>query len=117
MTKRKRLKVVKAELQALLFLKNGGSENASMWYGICTHTYLSELTGEKYFPTWVHFSGDKKFPVPHNKESCPETAYTFYDLWDKRTKYGRLRWHLVDHLITELTKELIELEKRKRKYD
>lgn len=64
------------------------------------------------FERWPKFSGHIGFPVPAPKEWGVDAsdAYTLTQeadtLWDRSTEYGRLRWELLDFLITELEKEV-----------
>ena len=56
------------------------------------------------FARWEHFSGDINYPVPdpqHDGSACA-VYMTAGNHWDKSTKYGRLRWALLDYLIEEL---------------
>ena len=73
-----------------------GNENADYW--------RSKLQG--LFRRWPQFSGSADFPVPHPTEpAC--IAYDFaQNMWDRRTKYGRARWDLLEFCISELEKEL-----------
>jgi hypothetical protein len=50
---------------------------------------------------WPKFSGWVNYPIPHSKDEHPEHAYSNYDKWSKRTKYGRLRYELLDWLIEQ----------------
>lgn len=66
--------------------------------------WRSRLRG--LFRRWPQFSGNADFPVPHpTKPAC--IAYnSTQNMWDRRTKYGRARWDLLEFCISELEKEL-----------
>ena len=51
---------------------------------------------EVHFKSWAHFSGDAVVPF--------FAFISHIDLWDIETEYGRLRWHLLEHLINEYSK-------------
>ena len=56
------------------------------------------------FRSWDHFSGSVAYPVPATDKNF-NAATTFIELnnlWDRRTKYGKLRYPLVDHLIASI---------------
>lgn len=73
--------------------------------GICLNSGIDSQVVGTLSQKWPRFSGDIRFPVPSpQKGGCPEVAYFgAKSLWNKRTKYGRLRWELLDFLI-EATK-------------
>ena len=50
---------------------------------------------------WPKYSGYISYPIPHDKYHHPEAAYTKYPKWSKRTKYGQLRYELLDWLIEQ----------------
>lgn len=50
------------------------------------------------FNEWENFSGDYQYPIPSNN---PEFAYHNFDKWSKKSKYGQLRWQLLDWLIEQ----------------
>ena len=57
------------------------------------------------FKTWEHFSGYGKFPIPSTNKEYNSAQY-FYEsrnLW--WGKQGKLRWSLIDHMITCLENE------------
>lgn len=62
---------------------------------------------EELFPTWPLYSGNQTFPVPHPEQE-PERAYLDTDgsIWDKNTEYGRNRWSLLEHCISQLQIQL-----------
>ena len=66
--------------------------------------WSSKLQG--LFRRWPQFSGSADFPVPHpTKPACIAYGST-QNMWDRRTKYGRARWDLLEFCISELEKEL-----------
>lgn len=71
-------------------------ENASYW--------RSKLQG--LFRRWPQFSGSADFPVPHPTEPAGIAYNSTQNMWDRRTKYGRARWDLLEFCISELEKEL-----------
>ena len=73
--------------------------------GICPNSGIASRVVGTLSEKWTRFSGDINFPVPSSREGgCPVVAYSeAKSLWNKRTKYGRLRWELLDFLI-EATK-------------
>lgn len=88
--------------KALLMLRESGPEDKD--FGICWNAQIPESVVGALSSNWSKFSGDVTYPVPSGKEDVsPSFAYLFYGRWDKRTKYGRLRWELLDFLI-EATK-------------
>ena len=62
---------------------------------------------EEMFKTWPLYSGDTTFPVPH-PEQDPDRAYLDTDgnIWDRDTEYGRNRWSLLEHCISQLQIQL-----------
>ena len=83
--------------------------------GICDHihktlpfTYNKTMPIlEEMFYIWPLYSGDPTFPVPH-PEQDPDRAYLDTDgnIWDKNTEYGRNRWSLLEHCISQLQIQL-----------
>lgn len=55
------------------------------------------------FKDWEHFSGLEDYPVPAHIDA--NRAYETFDKWSKKTKYGQLRWQLLDWLIKEFEKK------------
>lgn len=99
-------------LDALLELSKGNIPSHNS--GICRNlqeqipyhvsTHEIEILINKLSSNWEHYSNVPRFPIPStNKSRTPITMYrdTVY-MWSKRTKYGLLRWKLLDHLIDEL---------------
>jgi hypothetical protein len=62
---------------------------------------------EEMFKSWPLYSGNETFPVPH-PEQDPEHAYlsTSGSIWDRDTEYGRNRWSLLEHCISQLQIQL-----------
>lgn len=80
--------------------------------GICHYvnneTIFNSGKLEKYFKTWKHYSGSYHYPVPSTIEGMDahQMFRTNTYKFDMFTKYGRLRWNLLNHIIKELEKEL-----------
>jgi len=89
--------------QELLELKNSGPKDKFL--GICWNAQIPEDVIGALSANWPKFSGNEKYPVPSGKKDIhPVGAFqNTDDLWNKRTKYGRLRRELLDFLI-EATK-------------
>jgi hypothetical protein len=80
-------------------------------FGICTNYHL--INGQCNpdilimdmaeqgisFKDWKHFSGSLRYPVPAHIDA--EKAYDNFDRWSKKSKYGQLRWQLLDWLIEQ----------------
>ena len=64
-------------------------------------------TLREMFYSWPLYSGDETFPVPHPKLD-PEVAYLSAEgsIWSKRSEYGRNRWSLLEHCISQLQIQL-----------
>ena len=105
----------KAELhRALQSIKEDGNQ---LEFGICKELlhrnaslYLDAARWlERLWKKWPKFSGNPRFPIPSPDTGPPGSA--FYQgvdegtNWDKRTKYGRLRWELLDFLIEQTKPE------------
>ena len=98
-------------LTALKQLRDTGPYDRST--GICSQLDLYGLYSAEErrqfrnsFKTWPHYSGDISFPVPSTDKSIDAIDAYFdnlYDLWDRDTEYGRLRWDLLDHIIAEMS--------------
>ncbi len=77
-------------------------------YGICHNFYVKtgfdlnlDLIMVKHgisYDQWEHFSGRYMYPVPAKD---PKTAYLIFNKWSKRSKYGKMRWQLLDWLIEQ----------------
>lgn len=101
---------VKKELLEILqdIKKNGPSVKS---FGICANVHralgnpgqeeLKDLMAE-----WPKFSGRRAYPIGIEGID-PAWSFLFVkNYWDKETEYGRLRWELLDFLITMLEQEL-----------
>lgn len=96
-------------LTALKQLRENGPTNRDV--GICSQLdlfgwYSSEERQQflACFKTWPQYSGDIDFPVPGPAAAIDAYFDNLYDLWDRDTEYGRLRWDLLDHIIKEMSK-------------
>jgi hypothetical protein len=67
--------------------------------GICNNVRVknSELILGSLFKSWKHYSGSLDYPVEGSARK-----YGRYQKWSATTKYGRLRWQLLNHCIREL---------------
>ena len=86
------------------------------WSGICGISELPEAVLVPLFRQWPKFSGVDKYPVPSTKKvyTAKEQFTMAGDTkWDKRTKYGRLRWELLDFITKEMYKKVAEERKNK----
>lgn len=66
--------------------------------GICDNVDVRGL--RKFMAEWPEYSGNSSYPVPHPDGA--DNAYGRPGMWNRRTKYGRARWRLVDYLIDRL---------------
>ena len=76
--------------------------------GLCTNFFIELPRNylESMFECWEHYSGEHNYPVPPTKtvQETPEYMYdNCYNFYDRCTKYGRLRWKLIDHCIEYMT--------------
>ena len=57
---------------------------------------------------WDKFSGNDKYPVPHDGYDCPEHAFNYAEseMWDSSTQYGRDRMELCLFLADQMRKNL-----------
>lgn len=69
--------------------------------------WRSKLRG--LFREWPQFSGNADFPVPHPTELACIAYNSTQNMWNRRTKYGRARWDLLEFCISELEKELSDV--------
>lgn len=102
---------MKTLLEVLLHIRKNGPKSNE--HGICSQIYqLLECEDaqaakdqfNQYAEKWEKYSGYSMFPVPSGRaDQSPIQAY-FGTIkhWDRRTRYGRLRWELVDFLIDSL---------------
>lgn len=93
-------------LKALISIRDSKKCNLS---GICSD--VNRTTGwdqeaktllHKLMQKWPKYSGHENYPVPNPSGGHPRDAYYELHLWNRRTKYGRLRWELLEWLIQEL---------------
>ena len=101
-----------ALLDGLLTIKKQGPENNRV--GLCDNLY--RLTAPNYSQSvvtglcksWEHYSGEEVFPVPGTNGKTPEDAYLWPtgNIWDRKTKYGQLRWSLLEHCVAQLQIQL-----------
>lgn len=73
----------------------------------CKSVNASELTVWLWskFGTWSKFSGDKTYPIKGNYEAYSKAVQND-SMFSRTTRYGRLRWNLLNHLIREAKKDL-----------
>lgn len=83
----------------------------------CKEIYHLDIKFSEMATHWAEYSGDYRFPVPNTRKgSSPCSQYIrSKSLWSKRTKYGRLRWELVQFTQDCLAKEI--KAKQKPVYD
>lgn len=89
-------------------------------YGICdtvdevlylSHpkSYIRTFNSQFYrmVKGWMHYSGSTMYPVPSPVPGISEKCI-FYNKyrpnWDKETEYGKLRYNLLEYLISEFKK-------------
>lgn len=94
-------------LEALKHIRKNGPTNPIL--GICAAA--SELVGRRKDSTiatlskgWVRYSGVEGYPVPDptGRIGAEVVFMAEFDLWDRDTEYGQLRWELLDFLIETL---------------
>lgn len=78
-------------------------------FGICRlieveHKHICR----SFWVNWEHYSGVPSFPVPSSAMS-PEKAYWLCKRWSKKSKYGQMRYKLLDYLIEQLELKIKEL--------
>lgn len=88
-----------------------------MCQGICSQINPAQNVNtsirNRAFATWEHYSGyGLAWPVPAPDGSNPSDKYldTIF-LWNPLTKYGRMRWNLLDHVIKTFEQEIEKYEK------
>lgn len=80
------------------------NEHYGICYNFCIESGFSlnlDLVMAKHrisYDEWEHFSGRYHYPVPARN---PKTAYNTFNKWSKKSKYGQLRWQLLDWLIEQ----------------
>lgn len=78
-------------------------------FGICRlvaveHRHICR----SFWVNWKHYSGIPSFPVPSSAMS-PEKAYWKCERWSKKSKYGQMRFKLLDYLIEQTELKIKEL--------
>ena len=101
-------------VEALLRIKAGDYNER---WGICGNLEYSlrskgfhcwRITSKQAFKDWPKFSGNESYPVPFKSSELAAWAYISFNIWSKRSQYGRDRWELVDHLIQWYAKKAEE---------
>ena len=98
-------------LDALEKLKKGDVPNTQT--GICGNIgdHLPNVNNRaiqfmvgKLAANWEHYSGTPQFPIPSSYKgvSDHDMFMRTENMWSKKSKYGKLRWDLLDHLVNEL---------------
>lgn len=84
-------------------LQSGICGNISDYYRSANHRAIQFLVG-KLAANWEHYSGTPQFPVPSSYKgvSHHDMFMRTENMWNKKSKYGKLRWDLLDHLMIEL---------------
>ena len=54
---------------------------------------------------WPKHSGNNEFPITVRGINPMKEYIDYYDKWDRKTEYGRLRWELLEWLIEKLESE------------
>lgn len=79
--------------------------------GLCFNTGI-EMEEDDYleglFESWEHYSGNPRYPVPHPTLDSKAGYVTFTSFYSG--EYGKLRFDLANHLVTELEKDISLLE-------
>ncbi len=78
--------------------------------GLCTHLlWVDRNLLHSLFRSWEKYSGNSIFPVPDPEGLSHSFKYNITtNKFALYTKYGRLRWKLVDHMINECERILKE---------
>lgn len=73
---------------------------------------IKHLTNFVDFTDWEEFSGSSSFPVPSYNVSYSECLvyHETYNLWSKRSKYGKARWRLLYWCIQQVEDKIKQLE-------
>lgn len=114
------LEVMSDMLSGLISIRDS---KKSSTYGICTslRVYMTERGYENIpwtymkaiFQKWPHFSDDVWYPIPAVTQSSPMSEYlACNNRWSKRTKYGRLRWDLLEFMIDRIRKDIRNMKRR-----
>lgn len=92
---------------SILLARLRGLHKPAPYFGICSNVGICFGDHKNLVKDWPHFTGDYVLPIPSTKPD-KDNAEIYREtqrkrqLWDRRTKYGRLRWDLVNHLIRKL---------------
>ena len=87
------------------------SDVTSREHGLCSavicrkgHGHSLLIRCQFIFETWKYFSGVRMYPVPSTtRNGRPDLQYLeTANLYDKRTKYGKLRMDLAGYVADEL---------------
>lgn len=77
-------------------------------HGICANLFwltghsVVVPVGELLEEHWPHHSGSRDYPIPdpdHITSAATKFNSTEWSMWDRRTKYGQLRWSALRCLI------------------
>ena len=101
-------------LSGLHYIQTNGPDHED--YGICSN--LSGTVGSRataligrYVTSWEHYSRFPGYPVPAYDFGNPVDEYALTaHMWDKDHPYGKMRWELLDHIITCIEKELADAQ-------
>lgn len=81
---------------------------------------VESTTFDSAFKSWEHFSGNLRYPVPATteKESYYPAEENQYDAvnnkWSRATKYGRLRRHLLRHMVKHFEAKVAKLQAKRQ---
>lgn len=96
--------------------------------GICSNVedklprnqFVEKATFASAFKSWEHFSGNLRYPVPATTEKASyypaeENQYDAAgDKWSRTTKYGRLRRHLLRHMVKHFEAKVAKLQAKRQ---
>lgn len=79
--------------------------------GICKYiTFKQKQHVQHIFNIWSKYSGQRNYPVPSPyKHVSHGLAYFKYNRWSKKSKYGQLRYELLDFVINTVEQQLKDL--------
>ena len=71
--------------------------------------YIWSEVYDRVVRDWEYFSGDEYYPVPSpdNRFSHEQYFDRCHNLWDRRSKYGKMRYKFLDYMIDKV-QDLIE---------
>ena len=85
-------------LSKLLAIQTNGPSVREL--GICDNLdFDSKRWAKSKWVNWPKYSGVLNYPVPHHYLPPATAFYSIADVWDRRTRYGKDRWELLDWLI------------------